>query len=234
MFIYFSTSVTILSTHSEVHSYAKGILCSAYSPYLLKGMNCFCASRKTFFKNSQHSLASLSSMDSSQLSSEWAEVCSSKLQGFCLSTAFSRLSQIPNTSILWSLSPRAITKQVLSIFEPQVQQCLTPGCHIQQLYKEAVPYEFQKLDGWHVNCCVVLPTNIWVVEVTHMNQVVFTWHLLKWCEYCYTSPEILVWRSMADVCCRTSWRQFLWAWSTGIQKGLHDHHNWLLHIQSSP
>lgn len=53
---------------------------------------------------------------------------------------------------------------------------------------------------------MVLPTNVWVVEFTHKNQVLLTWSLLKWPKYCFTGPITLVWRLMADVYCKIAFR----------------------------
>jgi len=53
-----------------------------------------------------------------------------------------------------------------------------------------------------MNCCIVLRTNDWVVEVTRKNQVVLTRSLLKWPKCCFVGLIVFVWRSVADAYCK--------------------------------
>lgn len=66
------------------------------------------------------------------------------------------------------------------------------------MYKEVV----QELDGWHMNCCIVLPANVWVVEITHKNRVLLSQSLFKWPKYCFVGPVVLVLRFVADAYCK--------------------------------
>lgn len=76
------------------------------------------------------------------------------------------------------------------------------GWHIWHLYGEAGLYTFLELDGCRPSCCIVLPTKVCVVEVTHENHVLLTWSLLKQPKYCLFGLIILVLRLIAGAYCK--------------------------------
>ncbi|KAM6306894.1 erbin-like [Podargus strigoides] len=82
--------------------------------------------------------------------------------------------RILNSTISWSLQPRIPFSFTLatspSLFENKVQHGTPSRQFLYHLEKEAVINAFQESPGLLAPRCAVLPTDIWVIEVSHEDQ----------------------------------------------------------------